>query len=100
MIFFSHPIAAAFYWFFIGISAGVNSTISNALYAEIYGTKSLGTVRSLYSFIMIIGTALGPVAYSLMLDSGLKFSDINVIISIVIIINLIILQLSKILQNK
>lgn len=83
---FSHPYFAALYWFFVGISAGLNSTVSNALYAEVYGTKSLGGVRSLFTFVMVIGTALGPVLYSLLLDAGLSFATINYLISSVIVI--------------
>ncbi len=86
LIFFSHPYTAALYWFFVGVTTGMNSTVSNALYAEIYGKTSLGGVRSLFAFIMIIGTAMGPIIYSLLLDAGLSFSIINVIISIIVMI--------------
>jgi len=92
---FSSPIVAVFYWFLVGITAGINSTVSNALYAEIYGTESLGAVRSLFTFVMIIGTALGPIVYSLLLDVGLNFSTINVFIAIAVFINVVVLCLSS-----
>ena len=87
---FHHPITATFYWFFVGITAGLNSTVTTALYAETYGTQSLGGVRSLFTFVLIAGTALGPLAYSLLLDNNLTFSTINLIFgSIIITYNII-----------
>ena len=40
----SHPVATTLFWFFVGISAGLNPTLSNAIYAEEYGTLSLGEI--------------------------------------------------------
>jgi MFS family permease len=86
LFFFNHPASAAFYWFFVGITAGLNSTVANALYAEVYGTLSLGSIRSLFAFVMIAGTAMGPVIYSLLLDFGLAFNTVNLIFSLIILI--------------
>ncbi len=90
-VFFDHAIAASFYWFFVGLTAGMNSTVANALYAESYGVKNLGGVRSLFSFVMIAGTASGPVVYSLLMDAGIDFSSINIIISCLFFLNCIML---------
>ena len=91
LILFKGLWATSLFWLFVGISGGLNPTVSNALYAEIYGTFNLGTVRSLFTFVMIGSTALGPVVYSLLLDGGLSFSWIHLIIITIITLNVIVL---------
>jgi len=91
LLLFNHPFAACPYWFFVGISAGMSSTVATACYAESYGVKSLGAVRSLFTFVMIIGTALGPVFYSILLDAALSFTSIKLILSTVVILYSIVL---------
>jgi MFS family permease len=95
LILFSHPIAATAFWFLVGVSAGLNPTVSNALYAETYGTLSLGSVRSLFTFVMVGSTALGPIFYSLMLDNGYSFNSIHTLLIVIITINLLGLLLSN-----
>ena len=95
LILFSGPATTTAFWFLVGISAGLNPTVSNALYAEVYGTLNLGTVRSLYTFVMIGSTALGPVMYSLMLDSNMTFNGIHIVIVSIIMVNIIMLFSSR-----
>ena len=95
-----NPIAALFYWFFVGITAGLNSTVSTALYAETYGSKTLGSVRSLFTFILISGTALGPLTYSILLDNNLTFNTINTIFSSIITIYCIIVFINSRKKTK
>jgi MFS family permease len=71
------PVMVPVYWLLIGISGGVSSPVNSSLYAELFGVKSLGAVRSLFTFVMVISTALGPVTYSFLLDSGLNFDQIH-----------------------
>jgi MFS family permease len=91
LILFEGPATTTFFWLLVGISAGLNPTVSNALYAEVYGTLNLGTVRSLFTFVMIGSTALGPVSYSLMLDSGMNFNGIHLAIVSLILVNFLVL---------
>ncbi|MFN2396403.1 MAG: MFS transporter [Bacteroidales bacterium] len=88
LVFFTHKLATPVFWFLVGISAGANPTISNALYAETYGVRSLGSIRSIFTFIMVISTAAGPVVYSTLLDSGLNFNNIHLMLSAVIVLNI------------
>jgi VIT1/CCC1 family predicted Fe2+/Mn2+ transporter len=79
----------------VGISAGLNPTISNAIYAEEYGTQSLGTVRSLFTFVMVGSTAAGPIVYSLLLDKGLTFTQIHYLAILIICANILTLLLLR-----
>ncbi len=62
--------------FLLGLSNGSGSTIKNALLAEIYGTASIGAVRSFFATVMVFSTALGPITFGLLLDVGLGFEPI------------------------
>ncbi len=88
LTFFHHPVAAVVFWFFTGMTGGANPTTSNAIYAETYGVKSLGSVRSIFTFVMVSSTAAGPVLYSLLLDSGFNFDHIHLGITGVILLNM------------
>ena len=45
---------------FLAISAGANSTLPTAFWAEYYGTQFLGTIKALGTAIMVLGSAIGP----------------------------------------
>jgi MFS family permease len=94
LAFSSHTLATPVFWFLVGISAGANPTVSNALYAETYGVKSLGAIRSIFTFIMIISTAAGPVVYSALLDSGLNYNHIHLMLSALIVLNILYILLA------
>ncbi len=97
----SHPFLTPVFWLLIGVSGGVSSPVSSSLYAETFGTKSLGTVRSLFTFVMVMSTALGPIVYSLLLDRGLTFMAIHWGVIVVIMLNVVfILALSRSFRSK
>ncbi|MEX1003026.1 MAG: MFS transporter [Crocinitomicaceae bacterium] len=60
----------------IGLSNGFGGTVKNVALAEMYGTKIIGSVRSLFTTVMVFSTALGPLVFGLMLDNGYTFTDI------------------------
>ncbi|MBU2525052.1 MAG: MFS transporter [Bacteroidetes bacterium] len=57
----------------IGMTNGFSNPVKNAALAEIYGTKFLGSVRSLFITVMIFSTALGPVVFGTLLDANVSF---------------------------
>jgi MFS family permease len=85
---FQHPFAAMAFWFLTGITAGANSTTGNALYAETYGVNNLGSIRSMFTFVMISSTAAGPVIYSLVLENGFHYSQMHMMIVAIITLNI------------
>ena len=60
----------------MGFSNGLGSTIINAIYAEIFGTASIGSVRSIFATVGVIATALGPISFGLLLDNSFTFQSI------------------------
>ncbi|MGM0634838.1 MAG: MFS transporter [Bacteroidota bacterium] len=67
----------------IGITNGFGSTIKNVALAEIYGERIIGSVRSLFTTVMVFSTALGPLLFGFLLDFDYTFKHIAVV-SIVI----------------
>lgn len=61
---------------FLAISNGAGSTIKNALFAEVYGTKIIGAVRSMFMTIIVFSTALGPLSFGILLDAGWTFGQV------------------------
>ena len=57
----------------IGASAGANSAAAGAMWAELYGTKHLGSIRSLSMAAMVFSSALGPGLTGTLIDWGIDF---------------------------
>ena len=75
--FTAHPWVAFFYMLMLGMGEGLASGIKTALWAEIYGVRSLGAIRSLMSFVLIFGTAISPFLFGYLIDLGISFDQIT-----------------------
>jgi MFS family permease len=64
------------YMLFFGITMGAGGTIKSALWAEVYGTQMIGTVRSLFSSLMVLSTALSPFLIGWLLDYNINMNYI------------------------
>lgn len=62
----------------IGVTAGISSIVITAVIAELNGTARVGQVRSLFSKIMGLGTALAPITFGYLLDHGTSMGQIAV----------------------
>ena len=90
VIFFSTEWAGMAYLILLGISVGMAVTTESNVITEVYGIRNLGTVRSIFSFLAIIGSALGPLCMSILMDLGLRFEsvfELSLIILAVISVN-------------
>lgn len=84
----NHPVIAPAYWLLVGFTGGMNAPVLSSLYAELFGIRSLGTVRSLFTFVMVVSTAFGPLVYSFFIERGLSFDQIHYGVVVVIVINM------------
>lgn len=73
---FSGGWAAFVYLGLIGATMGFSSTIKSALWAEMYGTKVIGTVQSIFSSLMVFSTALSPFLVGWLLDQSVSMNSI------------------------
>lgn len=74
----------------LGISSGLGSTIKTAMQTELYGTENLGKVRSYFSTILVISTALGPPVYGWFIDRNVSLNTIMAFSGLFIILTAII----------
>lgn len=83
------PWITPVYLVLIGISNGFGKTIKTAVQAELFGIGYLGTVRSLFTALMVVSTALGPAVFGLLLDAGLSFEEALSIAAVYLILTII-----------
>ena len=57
----------------MGFSYGISSALFGALLPEIYGTRHLGSVRSIVLAFMVFFSAAGPGVTGLLIDAGISF---------------------------
>lgn len=72
-IFHTAHWVAFFYMAMIGVTLGIGNTVKSALWAELFGTSMIGTVRSLFSSIMVFSTALSPFLIGWLIDRQVPF---------------------------
>jgi MFS family permease len=65
------------YMLLMGISSGLYFTGLSALWAELYGPKHLGAIKSLTNAIMVFASALGPALVGSLLEWGISFVAIS-----------------------
>ncbi len=82
----SQYVFPAFYAL-VGIASGLGSTIKTATQTEIYGTGNLGKVRSYFSTILVLSTALGPPVFAFLLDRNVPFNIIMAFSGLLIILS-------------
>ena len=55
---------------FLGMTQGFAMTIGGTFWPNYYGTKHLGSVRSVAMSLMVFATALGPLGSGILIDRG------------------------------
>ena len=59
-----------------GAAAGMAGGLTSSLWAELYGVRHLGAIKSLGGSLAVFGTALSPALFGWLLDRGVGFSPI------------------------
>lgn len=67
------PMQAAGAVMLLGAMAGMNSTLLSTFWAEYFGTRHLGKIRSMTTAVMVVGTAVGPLVSGTLIDLGIDF---------------------------
>ena len=68
---------SAYYFFLgLGLSTGIQTTLSGPAWLSLYGSANLGSIKSLSSSATVFGTAITPVAIGLMIDNGYNLAAI------------------------
>ena len=59
-----------------GITVGFQSTVSAPFWAEMYGTKHLGAIKSLGAALMVFCTAVSPILFGWLIDAGTRMETL------------------------
>jgi len=77
-----NPYIVIPYMFFLGTSSGFTYTSHPAIIAEMYGTKYLGSIKSLLSALTVFGSAIGPIILGSLMDLNFSIESILIYFSI------------------
>lgn len=77
----SHPYLVWPYMLLMGVSSGLYFTGLSALWAELYGPKHLGAIKSLTNAIMVFASALGPALVGSLLQWGMSLVVVMLILA-------------------
>ncbi|MEE2773398.1 MAG: MFS transporter [Pseudomonadota bacterium] len=75
VVFAKTLLGAAMCFAFMGLMQGLGNTVSGAFWPEYFGTKFLGSVRSVATSLMVFASALGPLFSGYLLDIGFDLPD-------------------------
>ncbi len=70
LVFFSHPAAAMVFMAALGLCMGIVFTAFTAIWAELYGVRHLGAIRSVVMAVMVLASALAPAVMGWLFDAG------------------------------
>ncbi len=90
LVLFDNFLFLIIYMSLYGFNLGISVPFAGSLWAEIFGVKSLGTVKALFHAISVLASALSPVVFGLIIDSGFGVGMISIIsLSIIIIVTIL-----------
>lgn len=74
-----------------GISSGLYFTGLSALWAELYGPRHLGAIKSFTNAVMVFASALGPALVGSLLEWGTSFTAISLILAAFCLVSTVLL---------
>ncbi|WP_341936494.1 MFS transporter [Marinimicrobium sp. C2-29] len=78
----------------LAMTIGAGSPVGGALWAEVYGTAKLGSIRSLMSSLMIISTAISPIVLGVLIDQDLSLTTIFSRVGWALLVAIVLVQFS------
>lgn len=69
-----------------GVGQGLHGTATSTFWAEYYGTRHIGAIKSVAAALMVFGSAIGPGITGGLIDLGVDFPDQMLPISIFFVI--------------
>ena len=58
-----------------GVGQGLQGTATSTFWAEYYGTRHIGSIKSVAAALMVFGSAIGPGITGALIDLGIDFPD-------------------------
>ena len=73
------PVWVTPYMMLLGLNTGIYFTTFSSIWAELYGTRFIGGIKSLIGALGVLASALGPVSIGTLLDAGFTFEQVCVV---------------------
>lgn len=67
------------YMMLLGLNTGIYFTTFSSIWAELYGTRFIGGIKSLIGALGVLASALGPVSIGTLLDAGFTFEQVCIV---------------------
>lgn len=77
---------AALFLILTGVSTGFSGVLTSATIAELYGVDNIGQVRSLFSVVMVLSSAMAPLFFGIALDAAYTFGHLAIFSAILLLI--------------
>ena len=87
LLLFDNIFFLIIYMSLYGLNMGITTPFIGSLWAEIYGVKSLGTVKALLHAGIVFASALSPLVFGYLIDWGYGIKSIFTISIIIIIVS-------------
>lgn len=68
------PFVAGIGLMIVGLGMGMQGTVSGAFWAEHYGTRYIGSIKSAATAVMVFGSAIGPGVSGYLIDFDVPFT--------------------------
>ena len=95
------PRIMAVFMVLLGGSYGISSVVFGAIWPETYGTRHLGSVRSVVSAAMVFASALGPGLTGWLIDTGIGFETQLLAMSVYCLLTMLMLfPVTRILARR
>jgi MFS family permease len=79
LAFFSHPLATLAFMAGLGLCMGMVFTAFTAIWAELYGVRHLGAIRSVVMAIMVLVSAIAPAIMGWLFDAGIAVETLALV---------------------
>lgn len=76
LVYGSSPAAALFYLLGVGLTTGGRYSLSGAIWAEVYGTRHLGGIRSMVHVVTALLFGISPAAFGWLIDQGIDIDTV------------------------
>ena len=88
-------ITMVLFMLFAGITSGFATSISGSLWAEIYGTKYLGEIKSVVTSGVIASTAISPGLMGYLLDKGVELERQILVVALYMVMLTLLITFKK-----
>lgn len=75
----SGPFGALIFFGLIGLTGGANRIVVTTSLADMYGSRSLGTIRAMAASFMVIASAITPGMFGLAIDAGSGLASLGLV---------------------